>query len=250
MDGATAIGTVALEAASTATLLVSAPAVGAHSYTATYSGDLCFSPSQAAAKKVTVKKDTVKATLVPPVGTYVPGQPLTLNATVVITAGTNTPTGSVTFMDGSRILGAAPLDGSGAAALVTAFSTAGVHALAVTYGGDGQTNAAKSAAAKFTVAKAATQIAFTSPDASIAAGATASFTAQVAALAPAALTPTGKVIIKEGTKTLATLTLAAGQALWTTPLTLAPGLHLLTAAYQGDANDLLSVSTVFSLTIT
>ena len=69
------------------------------------------------------------------------------------------------------------------------------------------------------------------------------------ALAPAVLTPTGKLVIKDGAKTLATLTLVGGAAAERRPRLLR-GLHLLTAFYQGDANDLAGTSSVFSLTIT
>jgi hypothetical protein len=57
------------------------------------------------------------------------------------------------------------------------------------------------------------------------------------------------VVIKEGSKTLATLTLVGGQTLWITPATLTPGLHLLTATYQGDANDLSGIFSIFALTV-
>jgi hypothetical protein len=73
---------------------------------------------------------------------------------------------------------------------------------------------------------------------------------QVTALAPAAITPTGVIAIMDGTKTLAKLTLAGGQLLWITPMSLATGLHVLTATYQGDGNDLTSVSAPFTLTVT
>ncbi len=61
------------------------------------------------------------------------GQPLTL--TVSVTAGTDVPTGSVTFEQGSTVLGTATLD-NGVATFETTPTAAGPLALTIAYGGD------------------------------------------------------------------------------------------------------------------
>lgn len=61
------------------------------------------------------------------------GASVNLTSTVSITGGT--PTGSVTFYDGTASLGTAPLT-NGTAALTTSFATTGGHALTAVYSGD------------------------------------------------------------------------------------------------------------------
>ncbi len=61
------------------------------------------------------------------------GQPITLTATV--TAGTGVPTGSVTFEQGSTVLGTANLD-DGVATFITTPKAAGNFAITIAYGGD------------------------------------------------------------------------------------------------------------------
>lgn len=249
-DGTNIIGTVSLDINSVAVLSIPTPSVGTHAYTAVYSSDSNFKASTSSSHNVTIKKDTVLAVVLPYIGvTLVPGQPLILSASVVITAGVGTPTGLVVFKDGSTILGSAALDSTGKATLPTAFTTAGTHNVTISYSGDALTNAASSGASKFVVSKANTQVSFTSPNSTIGKGLSTTFTVQVAALAPGVLTPSGKVIIRDGGRTVATLTLSGGEAMWTTPTNLSLGQYLLTALYQGDTNDTMSISVVAPLTV-
>ncbi len=62
------------------------------------------------------------------------GQTVTFTATVTSSAGT--PTGTVTFLDGSATLGTASLNDSGVAVFATAALTVGTHTITATYGGD------------------------------------------------------------------------------------------------------------------
>jgi hypothetical protein len=56
--------------------------------------------------------------------------------TARVTAASGKPTGIVTFKDGHNILGHAPLDNSGAAAVIVAKLSAGPHKISATYDGD------------------------------------------------------------------------------------------------------------------
>lgn len=69
------------------------------------------------------------------------GSDLTLTAKV---SATNTPTGTVTFFDGSTSLGKADLDASGNATLVLNNLSVGTHDLSAKYGGDSSTLASNS----------------------------------------------------------------------------------------------------------
>jgi hypothetical protein len=63
------------------------------------------------------------------------GMPVTLTAKATASAGT--PTGAVTFYNGSAILGTATLDATGTALLSTSFPTPGVYSLTASYAGSG-----------------------------------------------------------------------------------------------------------------
>lgn len=62
------------------------------------------------------------------------GQPVTFTASVMSPA--RTPTGTVTFREGTTVLGTAPLDGSGQASFTTSGLPAGSYAITASYDGD------------------------------------------------------------------------------------------------------------------
>lgn len=65
------------------------------------------------------------------------GQPVTFTATVsAVTSGLPTPTGNVTFMDGSTDLGSGQLNGSAVATLTTSTLAVGTHSITAVYSGD------------------------------------------------------------------------------------------------------------------
>jgi hypothetical protein len=79
-------------------------------------------------------------------------QPLTLTATVAATvAPTGTPTGSVTFLNGTTVLGTAPLSGNTATLKVSPPVPAGTLSLTATYSGDTNFNPSTSPAVSETV---------------------------------------------------------------------------------------------------
>ena len=65
------------------------------------------------------------------------GQSLTITATVAPSSPIfSTPTGTVTFMDGTTVLGTNSLDATGSASFTTSTLNAGSHAITVNYSGD------------------------------------------------------------------------------------------------------------------
>jgi hypothetical protein len=76
------------------------------------------------------------------------GQALTFTGTVSASSGT--PTGTVTFLDGTTTLGTGALSG-GKATYQTSSMAAGVHSITITYGGDSSFNASTSTAYSQTV---------------------------------------------------------------------------------------------------
>jgi hypothetical protein len=79
--------------------------------------------------------DPTSTTVTVSTGSAVPGQPVTLTATVTDHDGI-IPTGTVTFFDGGTILGTAPLVGPGVATLTTTSLALGADPIEARYSGD------------------------------------------------------------------------------------------------------------------
>ncbi len=130
-DGTASLG-IAPASGGVATLPVGGLAVGTHDLTAVYSGDACFTPVTSAVFTQTITSGTVAVALASD------ANPAACGATVTLTATTRTTaTGTVQFMDGPNLLGAAALD-AGTATLSLAGLTPGGHALTAVYTGDGR----------------------------------------------------------------------------------------------------------------
>ena len=145
-DGATVLGTGKLSAGK-ATFTTSALAVGSHAITASYGGDTNFTASASATLSQTVKPiptTTVASSLNP--STF--GQAVTFTATVTATSGT--PTGTVTFKNGTVTLGTSTLSG-GSATFTTSTLTVGTHSITAVYNGDANFAASTSSALSQTV---------------------------------------------------------------------------------------------------
>jgi hypothetical protein len=138
-DGATVLGTSTLDASGRAVFTTSALAAGSHSITAEYAGDTRSAASTSAPFSQTVNPAPAAAatttSLVSSLNPAAAGQAVTFTAKVTPSGSPATPTGSVTFKDGSTVLGVASLDANGMARLTKSF-TAGSHAITATYGGD------------------------------------------------------------------------------------------------------------------
>jgi hypothetical protein len=166
------------------------------------------------------------------VPTAVFGQGETLTATVTAQAGV--PTGTVTFLDGTTVLGTAQLN-AGQAVLPVSLGV-GNHQLTAVYSGSDGFAGSTSAAAAVTVNPAATAVTLAPSLNPATTGQSVTFTATVAAVAPGAGSPTGTVTFMDGNVVLGTFTVGAdGTAMVTTSFATAGG-HAITASYSGDAN--------------
>src|SRR5436309_2107189 len=154
-DGATSLGVVTL-VNGRATLVTSALAVGTHSLTVAYSGDLEFSASTSAAVTQTVNLASTTTSLTSTPNPSAVGQAVTLRATVSpVAPATGVPTGSVTFRDGAATsLGVVALV-NGSASLSVSTLAAGTHSLTAVYSGSPTFAASTSAAVTQTVNAAA-----------------------------------------------------------------------------------------------
>ena len=114
---------------------ISTLAVGSHPLTAAYGGSATFAASTSAVVTHVVNAPGAAATTTTLTSTPNPsttGQAVTLSATVISAAGV--PTGTVTFRDGTNVLGTVTLV-NGNASLSVSMRTAGTHPLTATYNG-------------------------------------------------------------------------------------------------------------------
>ena len=127
------MGTATLDSTGAATLSYGALAAGAHSITARYAGDANDSVSASPAISLVVTTIPT-ATALGASSTSGGSAQVTLVAAVVGTSGP-TPTGAVTFSDGTTAIGSATLNSSGVATLIPNLA-AGSYTIVAVYSGD------------------------------------------------------------------------------------------------------------------
>ena len=94
-----------------------------------------------------VTKAATTTTLASSVNPAVTGQAVTFTATVnVVAPGSGTPTGTVTFFDGTTALGTGPFNAARQATLTTSTLAVGAHAITAQYAGDANFTGSASAA--------------------------------------------------------------------------------------------------------
>jgi ELWxxDGT repeat protein len=252
-DGATDLtpGGVTLSAGE-ATFSTTALAVGSHTITAVYSGDADYTASQVndAAAPLAVIKDASHTVLTAFPNPAVLGQVVTFTVIVrAVPLGSGTPTGTVTFLDGTKTLGSLTLDSTARATFSTASLSRGNHAINVNYSGDGKFLASSDTNFGEAVQQDATTTTVTASANPAVVGTTVTFTATLQANSPGGGIPTGTVTFLDITTTLGTGTLnASGKATFTTSA-LALGTHAISANYGGDNNFLASASATLAETI-
>ncbi len=227
-DGSTFAGTAAVTGG-TASLSLSALAVGSHAMSAVYSGDGNYLTSTSFALLQTVNATSIGTitSLASSPNPSVFGQLVVFTASVVPSSGTSVPTGTVSFMDGSTVLGSTPVNGSGVATFSTTSLAVGPHVINALYSGDATYNASSSTLTQ-TVNRANTATTLTSNRNPSNTGQPVTFTATVS---PAIAT--GVVRFLDGAVLLGSAPLNGGAATLTTS-NLSTGVHSITAQYVGD----------------
>ncbi len=191
----------------------------------------------------------VTTTLTSSANPTVYGQTVTLTAAVA--SGDVTPPDgeSISFMQGTTVLGTGTLAG-GSASFVTTTLPVGSDSITAVYAGDANFVGATSTALTQVVSKAATSTVVVPSANPSTAGQSLTFTATVSVSAPGAGTPTGTVAFLDGTTSLgAPVQIASGVATLATS-TLAAGSHSVTASYSGDSNNAGSTSPAVTETVT
>jgi hypothetical protein len=189
---------------------------------------------------VGVNDDTI--TLSPSSAHIAFGASVTLTATVNQGAATVTPTGTVTFFDGTNALGSPVTLASGVAISAPVSLTNGVHNLTAVYGGDTNFRSSVSTPTQVGVGALATKTALFAGPANPAVGATVNFTANVDTGSSQAL-PTGTVTFMENSTALGPpVTLSGSIVARFQTASLSAGTHTITAQYSGDGSFLASTS--------
>jgi sugar lactone lactonase YvrE len=245
LDGATSIGTATLAGnPGVAAFTTAALSVGTHTITVMYPGDSFNGPSSSSPLSQVVNSAQTSTAVAAAPSPGIAGGLETITATLKVTAGASTPTGTVTFTSGATQLGSAPVN-AGTATITPALGP-GTYQIIATYGGDANDTGSTSAAFPLTVNQAATQTALTVAPNPALVQQPITFTGKVTGNGG---TPTGSVnFLANGNIIGAGSVNASGTATFNTSA-LAAGTYSITAAYTGDANDAASTSGATSLTV-
>jgi hypothetical protein len=240
-NGSTPLGTADV-VNGVATITVPSLPIGSNPITASVAATATSNAATSPATTVTVGMTAPTVTL----GSSLNPAPLSQAVTFTATLSTNAATGSITFRDGSTVLGTGSVSG-GVAILTTSSLAIGTHTITATYGGDTAYSTATSGPLSQVIGKLPTSTALSQTAGAQATNSTVTFTATVSATIP---TPTGTVTFYDGTTVLGTGALntnAGGSSQLTgtaaiTISTLTGGSHTITAVYSGDNSFLTSTS--------
>ena len=241
-DGATILAAEPLSQGN-ATLTTAGLAVGTHSITATYDGDTSFASSSSADSVKSFDRAATTTTIASSANTSTYGQAASFTATV--TGGTRTPTGNVSFADGSTIWeprhSMAERPPSQAASYLSRTM--------ITASFQGSVDFAKSSPSglKLSVQEASTTTTLSESANSSVSGQAVTLTAPVP-VASSSSTPTGTVTFLDGTTSLGSANLGGEMAELVTS-NLAIGTHAIVAVYDGDGRYSGSRSSELSQTV-
>jgi hypothetical protein len=241
-DGATVLGTVALDARGIAQFTPAALSVGTHTIGAFYSGDTLFTASSQSMFQ-TVNPAPTSTAVVSSLNPSTYGTALTFTATV--SSGVGTPTGTVTFNDGATAIGTSALS-NGKASFTTAALSGGGHSITASYAGSVSFASSTSSALRQTVNPGATATALASSTNPSSYHQSVTFTAKVSSSAGV---PQGTVTFKDGGVTLGTGVLSASAVATLTTNALTIAAHSISAVYGGSANYQASTSSAVVQTV-
>ena len=227
-----------------ATFSISTLAVGQHSITATYdnTNDPTHSTSTSAPALIQTVIEGTAVSLTSSVNPSTVGQSVTFTATVTTPGGGVSPTGTVTFFDGSTPLGTQTLNGGGVATYATSTLANGAHQITATYNGNAgsQVQPSTSSVLNQDVQAPSTIAVVSNPNPSNY-GNPVTFTATVTSTATSPATGTVNFLDNGVSIGSGTLGGNPGKATFTIS-TLVVGTHPITVTYAGDSYNMGSSS--------
>jgi hypothetical protein len=243
-QGTTVLGTGTMSGG-TATLVTSRLGACSNVVTAVYSGDTSFAASISKVVTQFVSKAASKTALSSSPNPSMFGQSVIFTATVAPQF-SGTPTGTVTFKDGTAILGTVTLSG-GVASYTTSKLAGGTASITAVYNGSTSFAPSTSTPLSQAVSQASTTITLSSSVNPSSFKEAVTFTATVAAQSGECAV-TGTVTFYDGTTALKTVSLSGGVAKFTT-WTLASGTHPITTTYNGGTSFSASSSAPLTQTV-
>lgn len=220
-------------------------AIGPHSITFSYKGDAYYAPCDSAAITVTVTQAQTLTAVAAAPNPGIAGAPVALAATVTVMLGVSTPTGLVTFTDGTTSLGSAQVSAAGIAKLSPMLAP-GPHSIVATYAGDTNDTGSASIALAFNVVQATTSTTVASTPNPAVVQSPVTLTARVSGNGGQ---PAGSVTFYADGAGIGSANLDATGTATLAYAGLAAGTHSLSASYAGDVNDAPSASASISQTI-
>lgn len=242
-DGTSLLATAPVASTGVASTTIANLGLGAHSITAVYSGDMNHAGSSSTSVQELVVRSAT-ATLVSSNNPSASGQNVILTVQVS-GAGSLVPTGQVVLRDGASVLATVSLDGTGVASFGTSALSVGSHALSTAYGGD-QNFAPARAQLIQTVTNAATQVTLTPSANPSQYGQPLTLTAAVVSNGGVA---SGPVAFTDGGTQIGVTQLGPSGIGTFATSTLAPGVHTVTATYEGDGKASGSVSAPITVAV-
>ncbi len=234
-SGTTALGSTALTNGTAVINPVLAP--GTYQIVATYTGDTDDAGSASTALPLTVNLATTTTTFTVAPNPAVVDSTVTFTATVTGNGGT--PTGTVSFLNGTTLLGTATLNAQATATFSTSTLAVGTYTVTASYSGDTNDSPSTSGATSLTVSLIPTT---TNLSAATTAGSNPQTVLIAVVLGTSGPTPTGSVTFTSGTTTIGSGALNTNGVVTLTP-NLAAGNYSIVANYSGDSIHSPSAST-------
>jgi hypothetical protein len=235
-------GLTAGVATSTATSLL---AVGVHTVTATYSGDVAYTSDVSTVTQTVIPAATTTG-VTTTVNPSVFGQPVTFTATVApVAPGSGTPTGQVQFFADGTSFGTGTLSGGSTVSPPIASLGVGVHTVTGTYAGDPSFVTSTASAVTQTVGQSGSATTVSSSANPSVSGQPVNFTAHIAPAGNGGGTPDGSVqFLIDGTNFGNQVTLSGGAATSGSTSSLTVGNHTVEADYSAGPNFTTSTATL------
>lgn len=237
-DGSTTLASVALNAG-VASYTTTFTSTGTHALSAAFGGTSVLAASTSPTLSETVSASTTSVSLSASPNPASVGQAIRLSATV---SGAS-PSGTVTFKDGSTTLGSATLGSNGQASFNATMSTVGTHSLSASYAGNATNLASTSAVQTLAVQPATTQTSLSASNTAFQPGQSTTLTARVTGS-----NPTGTVTFRSGSSTLGSASLSSGAASLTVGFA-SSGTYNVVASYAGNSTNAASSSQSLPLVV-